>query len=213
MKHIASAVGFVLALGPIAAAAGEQATLKVDGTIMPSSCDVSVRDGALDLGHIHLADLNPVETEETHLVDRENELEVRCGGPVRFALGASDQATGGGNGREHFGLGLGSNGKPVGSLVVSERPDGFNADGKRAYLTASDDLQAWTASSTGPMPFMQNDTLLGLTRTAGSISGPDLVQSATFWLSIGVYIAPKVDLVIGDELSLAGHVSFEIRYL
>lgn len=212
MEINALVIGVALALVPIAVMAGDRVDLTVDGRITPSSCDVTVRGGVLDLGNIRVGDLNPEETQETHFIDKENELEIRCTGPARFALAASDVATGGGNGRERFGLGLGRNDKSMGSIVVSERHDGFSADGQRAYLTASEDLQAWTESSVGAMPFMQSGYLLGLNKTAGSTSGPDFVQSATLWLHIAVYIAPKVDLVLEDELALAGNVAFEIKY-
>jgi hypothetical protein len=212
MRTHALCLGVALTLLPVVAMAGGQADLRVGGKIAPSSCEVRVRNGTLDLGQIHLSDLNPDQTQPTHLVDKENELDILCTGPARFAIGASDLASGGGNGRESFGLGQGINGKSIGYIVISERHDGFNADGTRAYLTASEDLETWTASSIGAMPFLQAGYVLGLNKTEGSTSGPAFVSAATFWLHIGVYIAPRVDLVMEDQLALAGNVSFEITY-
>lgn len=196
-------------LAPYARAA-DRADLMVTGEITPSSCNVSLRDGVLNLGTISAADLS--ETEPTNYVDKENKLEITCDGPARFTFKARDLANGGGNGRESFGLGRGSNDKAIGHFLISERHDGFRVDGKEAYLTASEDGQAWTESSSSPMPFSQSDYVLGLSRTKGSSSGPDFVQRATIWLFIPVVIAPKVDLVLEDELALAGNVSFEITY-
>lgn len=212
MKRKAFVIGTALALAPMVSMAADQVDLAVQGRIMPSSCNISVRDGALELGVIHITDLNPDETKPTNYVDKENELEIVCDGPTKFTLGATDLSDGGGNGRESFGLGLGSNGKPMGHFVISERHGRFNADGPAAYLTATTDGQVWTASSQKPMPFSQGDYLLGLNKTEGSTSGPDFIQKATIWLYIPVWIAPKVDLVLEDELTLVGNVSFELRY-
>nr|WP_197478345.1 DUF1120 domain-containing protein [Luteibacter rhizovicinus] len=206
-------IGVALALAPIGVRASDRADLSVAGTIMPSSCEAFVRGGQLDLGVIHFADLNPDETQPTHLVDKENKLDILCNGPARFALGATDLSDGGGNGRNFFGLGLGSNDKSIGHITISERNDGFMADGKRAYLTATEDRELWFASSKSPIPFSQADYLLGLNKTEGSSAGPDFVRQASMWLFIPVTIAPKADLVPGDELVLAGNVLFEIKYL
>jgi hypothetical protein len=210
MNRKAFVIGMAIALASISAVAADQVDLTVQGRLMPSSCDISVRDGALNLGVIRASELE--ETVETHYVDKENELEIVCDGPTKFTLGATDLSDGGGSGHESFGLGLGSNGKPMGHFVISERHGGFNADGPGAYLTATTDGQVWTASSSKPMPFSQADYLLGLNKTEGSSSGPDFIQKATIWLYIPVWIAPKVDLVLEDELTLVGNVSFELRY-
>ena len=210
LKRNALVLGVTLALASFASMAADQVDLTIQGKILPSSCDISVREGALNLGVISVADL--AETEETHYVDEENELEIRCDGPAKFTLGATDLSDGGGNGRESFGLGVGTNGKPMGRFLISELHGGFNADAGSAYLTASEDGQVWTASSALPMPFSQADYLLGLNKTDGSTSGPDFIQKSTIWLSIPVWIAPKEDLVLEDKLTLVGNVQFEIRY-
>jgi hypothetical protein len=212
MKFSAFVIGMTLVAAPIAVASSAQVDLTVQGKIMPSSCDVFVRGGDLDLEDIPIGDLEADETKPTHLVNKENELEIVCGGPARFGLWASDLSTGGGNGLASFGLGLGTNEKPMGHMVISERNDGFNADGHRAFLAFTEDHQVWSESSRQPMPFSQVDYLLGLNKDEGSTSGPDFIQRATIWLAIAVTIAPKMDLALEDQLTLAGHVAFEIKY-
>jgi hypothetical protein len=210
MNRKAFVIGTAIALAPISAVAADQVDLTVQGRIMPSSCDISVRDGALNLGVIRASELE--ETVETHYVDKENELEIVCDGPAKFTLGATDLSDGGGNGRSDFGLGLGSNGKPMGRFVISERHGGFNADGHKAYLTLSENGQDWTASSESPLAFSQADYVLGLNKAAGSTSGPAFAQRSTIWLYIPVWIAPEVDLVLEDKLTLVGNVLFELKY-
>ncbi|HVI56833.1 MAG TPA: hypothetical protein VM621_17465 [Luteibacter sp.] len=208
----AAAILMTFALAPTGALASNSIGLQVAGSISPTSCEVSLRDGVLDLGDIGMGDLNPIETEYTHFVDKDNTLLVECGGPARFALKARDLATGGGNGRERYGLGLGSNGKPTGHFVLTEQYHGAMADAKAAYVTGSEDLASWSASTDSSIPFSQGAYYVGLNKTGGVTSGPDFIRSASMSLSIAVYIAPKVDLVLEDELTLAGDVSFEIAY-
>lgn len=213
MKRYEFAVMTALLIASMAAQADNHIGLQVAGRISPSSCDVSLKDGALDLGAIGMGDLNPVETDYTHFVDKENKLFIACGGPTRFAMKARDLATGGGNQRERYGLGVGSNGKPTGYFVLTEQYGGALADNHAAFITASTDLIDWNASTDASIPFSQGAYYVGVNTTAGSTSGPDAVQTASMSLSISVYIAPKVDLVLEDELSLAGDVAFEIEYL
>jgi hypothetical protein len=213
MKTYVLALGVAFALSSVAWPAHGQTELRVDGKMSPSSCDIKLREGILDFGVISVASLDPDETKPTPVKeDRGDHVDITCTGPSRFMFRASDLSAGGGNGRELFGLGLGSNGKAVGGFVITEYHDGFNGDGKRAYLTASSDLQTWSPSSNSAMPFSQSDYYLGLTKTEGSTGGPDYLTSATLWLQVNVTVAPKRDLVLTDELALAGNVAFEIRY-
>ena len=213
MTYLARAIATALILTPHAVFATDSVGLHVAGRISPVSCEVSLRDGVLDLGDIGMGDLNPVETEPTHFVDKDNKLLVACGGPSRFAVKVRDLATGGGNGRESYGLGLGSNGKPMGHFVLTQQYGGALADNKAAYVTASANLIDWDPSTDASIPLSQGAYYVGVNKSAGATSGPDPVRSASMWLSIAVYISPKADLVIEDELHLAGHVSFEIAYL
>lgn len=206
-------IGLALICVPMAALAGGSAELAVSGTLRPSSCNVSLDSDTLDLGHLHVSDLNPIETEYTHFVDLDNKVLIGCDGPTQFAMKARDLSTGGGNTRERYGLGLGSNGKATGYFVMTEQYNGALADGVAAYVTASEDLQGWTGSTDASVPFSQGAYYLGVNKIKGATSGPAFVGSASMWLSIAVYVAPKIDLVLEDELNLAGHVSFDIEYL
>jgi hypothetical protein len=201
----------------IASVGASTASLVVDGSITPGgACDMSVGNGAIDLGTLSVADLNPITSEPTFLASHKLPMRIDCVSASRYAVTASGDGQGVGN-EYFFGLSSPNDGTLVGSLLMYFDGSSAHIEGKGAYYTVTESLAElanaqWAAAIPDRTYIGNGARAIGSTITEGSTAGPSKAQRFDTYLVVQPKIRAVDSLDLTDEIAVVGSVTFEIRY-
>jgi hypothetical protein len=200
----------VALLAPLASIAADTASLKVAGTLSATSCEVSLsgRD-TVDLGPVSAGILVP--GEDTALPETAAFLTVDChAAPAKFRLKATDSsgATASTAGSANYGLGT-HDGKPIGYFTLSIAGDVMPSDFFVLKSTDAGEGHAWASPVHGKVPFDHDDEAFAFASSATSTEPADLTAIA---LPLSIQPVLARDLVVNDDVALAGRVTIELFY-
>ena len=200
------------------ALAANKADLLVIGKIVPAGCDVTIGTGApLDLGDIHVADLNPDPDKPTSLANRSVPYSLTCTGPVAISTSWIDnnEAHGTAPAGSHnlFSLGKDAADAPIGHLWIQHGGGAIvavtgNGTETHANVLASADGITWVDSSYGQASKTQMNSFapVGATTPAAYTT-----YSGTFTLK--PQIAPVDTLDLSTSLNINANATMELNYL
>jgi hypothetical protein len=196
---------------PIRAA---NASLDVVGRIVPSeSCDMTVGNGPISFGQIHL---NPDPSRPTKIDEQRIKVAIKCEGGQRYALIAGSVASSGLDDPRDFGLVSGSDGSTTGSLFVRIDSDSDRIEGRRGYHTAADSALDLGSAAWGPSTFsvwpIARGMAIGFVKTDGSFAVPEPIADFYTYILVSGEIRPADELDRTEEIAFSGDVGFEIHY-
>ena len=196
--------------------AASNVDLRVVGSILPdAACAMTVGNGAVNLGRINLSDLNADPTKPTYLGERVVKMEIHCASNTRYALLLSSTSQSAG---DELDLGLVSTAdqSKVGSLNVLLDGGAALVDGARGYYTFAEagDLAhaSWGPSADSTLP-LRTTYAMGFVKTHGSTEAPPAIKDASTRLLVRPSIKPSNEIDLSNEISFAGDMTFEMRYL
>lgn len=190
-----------------------EATLRA--RFAPAACEPTLSNGGvIDFGKLTKNDLNP--DKSTRLPPGSLTLRVGCDAPTTFALIMHDNRSGSAtvNSEIYYGLGMDSRGNRIGLYSLNIDPANASAD-RSARLYRTDSTTggvAWSTASISPIPIGQN-SYLGFTDSAGSTSGPTMIQNLNAAVTVEPVIAPTNSLDLSTAVVLDGAGTIEIIYL
>lgn len=220
MKKIA--VSVILGMGVAAtsgAFAASTADLSVIGTIVPSSCDITLSNNKVELGKISSSDLTADAT--TELQAKTLEVEVSCEAPAKFSLSAVDNTgdSAAVTADTAFGLGKTSNNEKFGHFSLRFNGTTLEGDSTSVIGLASTDKTTWAVAPTTPEP---GSTVNGPALSKGSNYlafgdgvGPAAVKDIKEFsgtLEVRTFIAAANSLTLDDDESFAGSATIEVNY-
>ena len=181
----------------------------------PAACQPMLSNGGLvDFGTLSNKDLNA--DKSTRLPDKSLTLTVGCDAPTAFALVMHDNRLGSAtvDSDIYYGLGKDSRDHKIGLYSLHFDPNDASADRyPKLYRTDSTTGgRAWSSSSANPIPIGKT-SYLAFTDTAGSTSGPVMIQTLATRVTVQAVIAPTNDLDLSNAIDLDGAATIEILYL
>ncbi|POF40693.1 hypothetical protein B0D71_19675 [Pseudomonas laurylsulfativorans] len=202
-KYFAALTTTVLiSIAPFALA-GPSTELTVSGVITPAACTPTLSSGgAIDLGSISYNQLD--QERNTRVGSHEITLTLDCDGSTGFAINAIDNRNGTGLG-DGFGLGLTSEGKPVGfftPFIQQITADSVLVD----PIESNDNGTTWANTD-----FVKAGYWLSAA-TTGSTTPID-AQTVTVDFKVDTYIVRADELKLDGDLEIDGSATFEVMYL
>ena len=192
----------LIGVAPFALAASST-DLTVSGVITPAACTPTLSNGGkIDLGSISYNKLN--QDQYTLVGDNEITLTINCDGSTGFAINAIDNGKGA-PADGTFGLGLTSEGKPLGFfLPVIQRvtADTVVVD----PIESNDDGTTWKKTEAAKAGYWFSAA------TTGSTTPID-AQVVTVDFKVGTYIVRADQLKVDGDLDVEGSATFEVLYL
>jgi type 1 fimbria pilin len=185
--------------------------LSIIGTILPGACTVELGGGGvIDLGTVLAEKLDP--DEETSLGSVLVPMTVACQVPVRFAFMGLDNTGDTASVATRYGLGLSPDGEKIGGAVIRFKDPTSN--GVPVHYTRSEDGgQQWEASSNAGTTWLGKASINGFSTTAGSVDGPDPMESLQTELEVRTYIQPTSALTIEGNVPINGRATIDLIYL
>lgn len=182
------------------ALAANKADLLVIGKIVPAGCDVTIGTGApLDLGDIHVADLNPDPDKPTSLANRSVPYSLTCTGPA--------------GSHNLFSLGKDASDAPIGHLWIqhgggaSVAVTGNGAETHANVITSVDGI-VWTDASYGQASKRQVNSFA----PAGEMT-PAAYTTYSGRFTLKPQIAPTSTLDLNNALTIDASATMEVTYL
>jgi len=216
MKKIRSpltlTVMILLALGSNEIFASSQTTIKLQGEIMPGSCDIAMNSaGSIKL---NLAGgQGSTHTGRTLLPEKKLGLMIQCQGATSFAFRARDIAPNAGNvqlageqQRDIFSLGLTNKGQAIGGYLALIDPEHSRMDGRVIpnVLVSDNEGVSWRTGQFRLTPSGENIYSWGSQITPGSARQ----------VNIDIILKPFIfNLNQADAIKIDGMTTFEIVYL
>lgn len=216
MKKIRSLLSFaviiLLAVGSDEIFASSQTTVKLQGQITPSSCDIGMNSA----GSIKLnpnAGQGSPRSGKTLLPEKKLGLMIQCQGPTSFAFRARDIAPNAGNvqlageqQRDIFSLGLTNQGHAIGGYLALIDPEHSRMDGKVIpnLLVSDNEGVSWRSGQFRLTPSGESIYSWGSQTTPGSARQ----------VNINIILKPFIfSSNQADSIKLDGMTTFEIVYL
>ncbi|WP_421506996.1 hypothetical protein [Erwinia rhapontici] len=216
MKKIRSLLSFavmiLLALGSDEIFASSQSTVKLQGEITPSSCDIGMNSA----GSIKL---NPntgqgsIRSGKMFLPEKKLGLIIQCQGATSFAFRARDIAPNAGNvqlageqQRDIFSLGLTNKGHAIGGYLALIDSEHSRMDGRVIpnVLVSDNEGVSWRSGQFRLTPSGESIYSWGSQTTPGSARQ----------VNIDIILKPFIfSLSQADSIKLDGMTTFEIVYL
>jgi len=216
MKKIRSpltlTVMILLALGSNEIFASSQTTIKLQGEIMPGSCDIGMNSaGSIKL---NLAGgQGSSHSGRTLLPEKKLGLMIQCQGATSFAFRARDIAPNAGNvqlageqQRDIFSLGLTNKGQAIGGYLALIDPEHSRMNGRviPEVLVSDNEGVSWRTGQFRLTPSGENIYSWGSQITPGSARQ----------VNIDIILKPFIfNLNQADAIKIDGMTTFEIVYL
>lgn len=211
LRHSLLAAALFAAATSTASAQVVSGVVTLNGSIVPSSCQLELADsGIADFGQIDAGTLSSsaMTMQPMKLIL----LEIECTGPTLLAMTLHDNkdGTAQGNFTNQLGLGLTSSGARVGRLgVASENPV---VDGSASTVIHSNNATSWVAS--GSANWDKEQSTASKYRAFGTaVSGPVPLTTASMDLRLSANINSRAALQLTQTESLDGNATIEITYL
>lgn len=216
MKKIRSpltlTVMILLALGSNEIFASSQTTIKLQGEIMPGSCDIGMNSpGSIKLNLA--AGQGSSHSGRTLLPEKKLGLMIQCQGATSFAFRARDIAPNAGNvqlageqQRDIFSLGLTNKGQAIGGYLALIDPEHSRMDGRVIpnVLVSDNEGVSWRTGQFRLTPSGENIYSWGSQITPGS----------AHQVNIDIILKPFIfNLNQADAIKIDGMTTFEIVYL
>lgn len=199
------------------ALAANKADLLVIGKIVPAGCDVTIGTGApLDLGDIHVADLNPDPDKPTPLANRSVPYSLTCTGPVAISTRWLDNNEAHGThpvSHNFFSLGKDASDAPIGHLWIqhgggaSVAVTGNGAETHANVITSVDGI-VWTDATYGQASKRQVNSFA----PAGEMT-PAAYTTYSGRFVLKPQIAPTSTLDLNNALTIDASATMEVTYL
>ena len=184
------------------ALAGPTTELTVRGVITPAACTPILSTGAIELGSISYNQLK--QDQNTLVGEHDIKLTLNCDGSTGFAINSIDNGEGA-LVDEAFGLGLTSEGKPVGfflPLIQKITADTVEVD----PIESNDDGSNWDKTDAAKAGYWFSAA------TTGSTTPID-AQVVTVDFKVVSYIVRADELKMDGDLDINGSATFEVMYL
>lgn len=211
-----------LALAMSSAFAVESVTMKVTGTLVAPSCDVTMPEDTADFGNVVRGNLS-VTTNTALSTPKTLSVNITCAANTAISIMTKDNVATGkstdtrsfdfGNGvvqldaTNYANLGAASDGNPIGAYAVqigTVTVDGINA----AQLATSADNSNWTPA-TGPVYFSTTSPYItALNATSTSIQG----KVFSFPVTVAANVS-ATNTLPNEELNFSGSTDIEVMYL
>ena len=216
MKKIRSLLSFtvmiLLALGSNEIFASSQTTIKLQGEITPSSCDIGMNSaGSIKLNPA--AGQGSTRSGKTLLPEKKLGLIIQCQGATSFAFRARDIAPNAGNvqlageqQRDIFSLGLTNKGHAIGGYLALIDPAHSRMDGRVIpnVLVSDNEGVSWRSGQFRLTPSGESIYSWGNQTTPGSARQ----------VNIDIILKPFIfNLNQADSIKIDGMTTFEIVYL
>lgn len=208
-----SVMMILLALSSSQTFASSQYTIKLQGQIIPSSCDIAMdQAGSIILTPSNTA-RESANKNSIQLPSKNLGFMIRCQGATSFAFRARDIAPNAGNvqlageqQRDIFSLGLTNSGQSIGGYLAFIDPERSLMDGKRIpdVLISSNEGVSWRTGQYKLSPSGENIYSWGNQSTPGSARQ----------VNINILLKPFIfNLNQADAVKIDGMTTFEIVYL
>lgn len=199
------------------ALAANKADLLVIGKIVPAGCDVTIGTGApLDLGDIHVADLNPDPDKPTALANRSVPYSLTCTGPVAISTSWLDNNEAHGThpvSHNFFSLGKDASDAPIGHLWIqhgggaSVAVTGNGAETHANVITSVDGI-VWVDAGYG----QASKRLVNSFAPVGEMT-PTAYSTYSGRFTLKPQIAPTSTLDLNNALTIDASATMEVTYL
>ncbi|PRD15975.1 DUF1120 domain-containing protein [Pantoea coffeiphila] len=205
-----------LAISGAASAATSQVTMKLEGSIIPATCNININGGTsstLSLGKISAAQLKPGQMFE--LEDKAIRLNINCPSPTMVGFQVMDlgQKAGqvdmnGTKGPSLFSLGTTKSGAIAGGYVVHLEKGTIDAQNVYNFIS-SETGETWQVSN-GTLNSVKKDII---SWGATSTLSPSIGLSHQIDMSVHSYINPIAEKDISDKIDLRGEATYDLVYL
>lgn len=203
-KHLIALASTLLIAGTSSAYAASTVDLAVKGIITPNACTPTLSGGGvIDHGKMSAKDLNA--TAITPLPAASLQMTMTCDAQIAFALKATDNRQGSGNG-SYFGMGLINGNQKLGSYSLELTTPLADTEAVQS-IASFDGGTTWE-----PYTNFENGLLLSVATMADS-STPRPTQSLVANISYSGYINRTDGLDLSNEVNIDGSATIEVMYL
>lgn len=213
LLHSLLAAALFAAASTNAAAQSTTGVVNIGGSIVPSSCTVTMTGGGIaDYGTIAYSTLNQAATKALAAVNVNTEFE--CTGPTLFAFTLTDNKIAS-NSRtdlsQSYGLGETADTVKIGFFVVNT----VNAirDGAAATLVQSSNKTSWSTAGVTSNWNRVNGPGTNVYRAFGSGTAVDALTEASIDIAVEPIINSRNVLKLTQDATLDGNATLEITYL
>ncbi|MCC8362793.1 DUF1120 domain-containing protein [Lysobacter sp. A6] len=203
-------------LAAVSTSAHAQSTgvVTLGGTIVPSTCTVTLSNGGVyNIGDIDASTLNQATVKDLAFFDQA--AEIRCSGPTQFALTAADNKDGTEANPQNFTFGLGqtTTGAKIGHFKLHVVPASVIVDGSAGTMIQSTNLSTW-ATLNPPWWVQASSAGAARYRAFGSAaSGPVAATTVDFTLQVTPSINSRNALQLTGQETMDGSATITIEYI
>lgn len=216
MRSLFVALAAMSATIPLASSAQTTGVIAIGGTVVPSSCTLSVDAGGVDFGTIPLSEFND-DGGTAKPPPRATQIRANCSGPTLLSLMIRDNRRDTLTGVHYddagaFGIGKADSGSQLGFYRITPAAEGV-VNGASAPILRSSDRSAWIESGADwtKLDVASADGYAYL--SPGTGAGPAGVMSAILPLNVALTIAPLATLDLTREIVIDGSATIELLYL
>lgn len=203
--------------------AGSQFTVKVDGKIVPASCDIGQGSSSttVQLGKLSANKLNADPNAETLLPVKKIELRIDCPSATAVAIQPTDVAEKAGQVPlqgiampDIFSLGATSNGTVIGGYMVRFDTSSTKVDqnGVGNFISAPVGSNVWSSFNTSKILSGTGQNMYSWTNgTKGN--APAMGKVHTIGLEFSPFIAPTSTLNTSESIDIKGEATYDLVYL
>ncbi|WP_133842578.1 hypothetical protein [Erwinia rhapontici] len=211
-----------IATSGMANAGKSQFTVKVDGMIIPASCDIGkgVGSTSIKLGKLIADNLNL--TKDTILPVSKLQIRIDCPSATAVAIQPTDVAEKAGQVfymglqvPEIFSLGATSDGAVIGGYMVKLDTDSTNVDqvGVSNFIVAPVGSNVWsTFDNTSRLISGTGQKMYSWT-TGDKSNAPVMGKSHTIGLEFTPFISPASKLKTSERIDIKGEATYDLVYL
>ncbi|MFG1173199.1 hypothetical protein AAFN90_06325 [Erwiniaceae bacterium CAU 1747] len=207
-----------IASSGMANASKSQLTVKLEGTILPASCEIAQGGNAttLSLGKISASKLN--DNSETHLPEVTTKIDIICPAQTAISIQPTDVAEKAGQvvfmgmvQPAMFSLGATSDGRVIGGYFVklqsSSKVDGHAV---KKFISAPMGSTVWSDASQEPLD-ASGKKMYSWSEAADS--SPALGKTHSIDLKFSPFISPASTLNTAETIQLRGEATYDLVYL
>jgi len=211
-----------LAVSGAANAANSQATMKLEGTIIPATCNINLDGGnskALSLGKISAADVLKEGGNAYQLQEKTVHLNINCPSPTIVGFQVMDLGDkagqvdlAGAKNSALFSLGTTKSGAISGGYLVSLSSGKIDAQTVAQFIS-SETGENWNIfNSENNGIDASKKTIYSWTAKSGNLA-PAIGLSHSIEMEIHPYVNPLSEKDAADQINLRGEATYDLVYL
>lgn len=212
-----------IATSGMANAGKSQFTVKVDGMIVPASCDIGKGIGSttVQLGKLSANKLNADPNAETLLPVKKIELRIDCPSATAVAIQPTDVAEKAGQVSymgmkmvDAFSLGATSDGAVIGGYMVKFDTNSTNIDqlGVSNFITAPVGSNVWSSFANSDSLSATGQKMYSWT-SASKSNAPSMGKVHNIGLEFTPFISPASKLNTSENIDIKGEATYDLVYL